>query len=288
LLRVNLRASRSPLLHPGGGSSYLRASSFGVVIRLIVTGPRLDPASGVATEPAVATATAMAAINTDIRKDRSLGRAARWLALSAELRDDDDREREEERMVEEARLEELDSGLAPVTEGWFVVNVRDAAWLTNEAFGARCVFEAAGPVLRRRPDQPAQRFADVGFTLQVVQPGQASGMYHAETNQENFLVLAGECLLLVEGEERLLRAWDFVHCPPGTAHVFVGAGDSPCVIFMTGGRTREKNTVYQRSDLARRHGAGVETETSSPRDAYTPFPHWQPERPESWTGLPWA
>ncbi len=190
-------------------------------------------------------------------------------------------------MVEEARLEELDSGLAPTSEGWFVVNVRDAAWLTNEAFGARCIFEASGPVLRRRPDFPPQRFADLGFTLQVVQPGQASGMYHAETNQEDFLVLAGECLLLVEGEERPLRAWDFVHCPPGTAHVFVGAGDGPCIIFMTGGRTRERGIVYPRSELALRYGAGVETETSSPNEAYAAFPHWQPERPESWDGLPW-
>jgi uncharacterized cupin superfamily protein len=183
-------------------------------------------------------------------------------------------------MVEEARLEDSGSGLTPVSDGWFVVNVRDAAWLTNEAFGARCVFEADIPVLRRRPDLAAHRFPQLGFTLQVIEPGQPSGLYHAETNQEDFLVLAGECLLLVEGEERALQAWDFVHCPPGTEHVFVGTGDSPCVIFMTGARTREKDTVYPGSDLARRHGAGVETETRSPSDAYTPFPHWQPERPD--------
>jgi uncharacterized cupin superfamily protein len=199
-------------------------------------------------------------------------------------------ERREERraIVEEARLEELNSGLAPVTDGWFVVNVRDAAWLTNDAFGARCVFEATTPVLRRRPDLPIHKFADVGLTLQVVRPGQPSGMYHAESNQEDFLVLAGECLLLVEGEERRLKAWDFVHCPPGTEHIFVGAGDGPCVIFMTGGRTRQNDTVYPRSELARRHSAGVETETSSPTEAYAPFPHWQPERPDTWNGLPWA
>jgi uncharacterized cupin superfamily protein len=191
-------------------------------------------------------------------------------------------------MVEEARLEELDSGRAPVSDGWFVVNVRDAAWLTNEAFGARCVFEGDRPVLRRRPDLSVHKFADVGFTLQVIRPGQPSTLYHAETNQEDFLVLAGECLLLVEGEERPLEAWDFVHCPPGTAHAFVGTGDGPCVIFMTGGRTREKDTLYPRSDLARRYGAGVETETRSPSEAYAQFPHWQPERPEGWTGLPWS
>src|SRR5207247_8134780 len=121
-------------------------------------------------------------------------------------------------MSEEAHLEAVDSGLAPLTGGWFVVNVRDAAWLTNEAFGARCVFEADRRVLRRRPDLEVRRFGDVGFALAVIAPGQPSGMYHAESNQENFLILAGECLLLVEGEERLLRAWDFVHCPPGTEH----------------------------------------------------------------------
>jgi uncharacterized cupin superfamily protein len=191
-------------------------------------------------------------------------------------------------VVEEARVEELDSGLAPLTAGWFVVNVRDAAWLTNDAFGARCVFEANRPVLRRRPELPVQTFADVGFALGVLRPAQPSGMYHAESNQEDFLVLAGECLLLVEGQERTLQAWDFVHCPPGTAHVFVGAGDGPCVIFMTGRRSREREIVYPDSELARRHGAGVETETSSPSEAYAPFPHWQPERPESWDLLPWA
>ena len=144
------------------------------------------------------------------------------------------------------------------------------------------------PVLRRRPELPVHRFAQLGIILHVLQPGQPSGLYHAESKQEDFLVLAGECLLLVEGEERLLRAWDFVHCPPGTAHAFVGAGDGPCVIFMTGARTREKDTVYPRSDVARRHGAGVETETHSPSEAYGRFPHWQPERPESERGLPWT
>jgi uncharacterized cupin superfamily protein len=191
-------------------------------------------------------------------------------------------------MVEEAQLEKVDSGLAPVTDGWFVVNVGEAAWLTNDAFGARCVFEGDRPVFRRRPDLDVQKFADVGFTLAVIAPGQPSGLYHAESNQEDFLVLAGECLLLIAGEERRLRAWDFVHCPPGTEHVFVGGGDGPCVIFMTGGRTREKSIVYPSSELARRHGAGVATETTSPSEAYASYPHWQPERPDGWAGLPWV
>jgi uncharacterized cupin superfamily protein len=191
-------------------------------------------------------------------------------------------------VVEEARLEAVDSGVAPRSEGWFVVNVREAAWLANAAFGARCVFEANRHVVRRRPDLEVRTFPELGVTLDVIWPGQPSGLYHAETNQEDFLVLIGECLLLVEGEERPLRAWDFLHCPPGTAHVFVGAGDGPCVIFMTGRRTSDREIVYPRSELARRHSAGVETETSSPAAAYAPFPAWQPDHPERWNDLPWT
>jgi uncharacterized cupin superfamily protein len=180
-------------------------------------------------------------------------------------------------VVPEARLEETEAGLAAVTDGWFVVNVRDAAWVTSDALGDACIFE----------DDRAP-FADLGFTLAVIRPGQPSGMYHREGNQEDFLVLAGECLLLIEGEERRLRAWDFVHCPPETEHIFVGAGEGPCVIFMTGGRTKEKAVVYPRSDLARRHGAGAERETSVPAEAYARFPKWQPGRPQNFDGLPWA
>jgi uncharacterized cupin superfamily protein len=179
-------------------------------------------------------------------------------------------------MVEEARLDDTGGGLAPATDGWFVVNVRDAAWVTNDVLGACCIFEG-GDV----------SFPEVGFTLAVLEPGQPGGRYHRESNQEDFLVLAGECLLLVEGEERRLKAWDFVHCPADTEHGFVGAGNGPCLIFMTGGRTGEKAIVYPRSELALRHGAGVEAETSSPAEAYAPFLKWQPGRPD-FGGLPWA
>jgi len=181
-------------------------------------------------------------------------------------------------MVEGARLEQLDAGLTPVTDGWFVVSVRDGAWMTNEAIGAAFVIEGEDA-----------SFPDVGFTLAVFQPGQAS-RYHREANQEDFLVLAGECLLLIEEEERPLRAWDFVHCPAGTDHAFVGAGDGPCVIFMTGARRGwpERGIVYPRSELALRHGAGVEKETTSPAEAYAGFPKWRLGPPGDWNGLPWA
>ena len=108
-------------------------------------------------------------------------------------------------MVEEASLEDVGSGLAPLTGGWFVVNVGEAAWLTNDSFGARCVFEADKPVLRERPQLSVQRFPEFGVTLQIMHPGQPTGLYHAESKQEDFLVLAGECLAIVEGEERALR-----------------------------------------------------------------------------------
>jgi len=141
--------------------------------------------------------------------------------------------------------------------------------------------------LRGRPDLGEQTFPAAGFTLLVVSPGQPATLYHAETNQqEDFLILMGECILLIEGEERPLRAWDFVHCPAGTAHTFVGAGDGPCVILGAGNRTEDSITVRPRSDLALRHGAGVEEETTS-------FPHaaygdWRLESPERWNELPWA
>lgn len=101
-------------------------------------------------------------------------------------------------------------------------------------------------------------------------------------------MLAGECVLLVEGTERRLRAWDSVHCPPGTEHVFVGAGEGPCVVLMTGTRAEGLTVVYPFSEPARRHGAGVGTETSSPAEAYAPFPRAEPGRPEGWSRLPWA
>ena len=180
-------------------------------------------------------------------------------------------------MVQEARLERTEYGLAPATEGWFAVNVRDAAWMTDEVFGDACVIEG-----------DAVAFPQVGYTLAVLQPGQPNGMYHREDDQEDFLVLSGECLLLVEGEERRLQAWDFVHCPGGTEHIFVGAGEGPCVIFMSGGRAHRGSAVYARNATALRHGAGVEADTTESREAYAPFPKWKPGPPESWRGLPWA
>lgn len=191
-------------------------------------------------------------------------------------------------MVEEARLDEVGSGLAPVSRGWFVVNVGEAAWVRNDAFGGRCGFESSPRVLAERPDAEPRWFGETGFTLAVLEPGKPSGMYHSESCQEDFLVLVGTCLLLIEEQERSLRAWDFVHCPPGTSHIFVGTGGEPCVIFMIGARREDKTIRYPVSEAARERGAGVEAETDKPAEAYAPFTSWRLGRPEAWQALPWA
>jgi uncharacterized cupin superfamily protein len=187
--------------------------------------------------------------------------------------------------VPEASLIEAASGLVPASEGWFVVNAAEAAWVGNPDFGWRCSFEANGPALRESPELEQVLFAQLGFRLHVLEPGKPSGLYHAESEQEDFLVLAGECLLVVEEEERHLRAWDFVHCPPGTRHVFVGT-DAPCVLLMTGVRADEGTIVYRLSEAAVRHDAAAVAETRSRHEAYAPHPHWQPGRPAP-DGLPW-
>ena len=179
-------------------------------------------------------------------------------------------------MNPEASLGETPSDLAPETDGWFVVNVADAAWRTNEKFGAACSFEG----------QPG-RFPELGIRICVLEPGQPNCLYHAESSQEDFLVLDGECLLLVDGEERRLRAWDFVHCPGGTPHVFLGAGERPCAILMVGARTEGRAILYPVSELARGLRAGVDEETTEPPEAYAPFPKWQPGRPAA-SSLPWS
>src|ERR671935_3205527 len=165
----------------------------------------------------------------------------------------------------EAPLEDSGSGLAPAAEGWFVVNVRDAEWLTSEngekqPSGSECAFESQ-----------EFWFRQFGIRLHVLPPGESNGLYHSESAQEDFLVLSGECRLLVEGEERILRPWDFFHSPAGTEHILVGAGDAPCVILMAGARGEGWQVRYAVSELADRDGAGGEGGTAHPRQAYTGF-----------------
>jgi uncharacterized cupin superfamily protein len=185
--------------------------------------------------------------------------------------------------VPEAPLADSGSGLAPTGDGWFVVNVRDAQWLTSEngeqqPSGSECTF-----------DSEQAEFPQVGIRLHVLEPGEPNGLYHSESQQEAFLVLSGECRLLVEGEERVLKQWDFFHCPAGTEHIFLGAGDGPCVIFMAGSRVGDWKVRYPVSELAARYRASVAKETDSPREAYVGrFEPSRRERPSYWDSLPWA
>jgi len=131
---------------------------------------------------------------------------------------------------------------------WFVVNAHEARWLDNEKFGAYTRFEPEG-----------ERFEQVGINISVLQPGQPMALYHGEEDQEDFLVLSGAATLLIEGEERTLRQWDFVHCPPWTEHIIVGSGEEPSVVLAVGGREHE-GVTYPVSELALRHGAGATEE----------------------------
>ena len=196
-------------------------------------------------------------------------------------------------MVHEARLERVASGLAPTTPGWFVVNTAEAAWVTNDDWcGGVCIFESDDFVLRGRPDLTEYVKPGAGFAIRVLRPGRPADMYHAESVQEDFFVLAGECLAVIEDQKRHLRAWDFVHCPPGTAHTFIGAGGGPCVLLCAGNRDLNDETfwrIYKRSDVALRYGASVERDTSSDAEANAPWrAGWRVERPDEWSELPWT
>ncbi len=161
--------------------------------------------------------------------------------------------------VREARMERDADGVQASGPGWYVVNARDARWWHHDELGSAVTFEGD------------ERFPHFGINIQVLKPGEPNCMYHGEEAQEDFLVLAGECLLLIEGEERPLRQWDFIHCPPWAEHVFVGAGDGPCVILMVGARNAGDGLIYPVNETARRHDAGVEHETDTGEVAYARF-----------------
>ncbi len=160
--------------------------------------------------------------------------------------------------VREAKLVQTESGLVPEGEGWFVLNARDAAWQTLARNGTWLSFEADGV-----PNQ-------IGAGFHVLPPGESTGFYHREGNQEGFLVLEGECLVVVEGEERTLHRWDFFHCPAETAHIIVGRSQQPCVLFMFGNRRDDADTHYLVDPVAAKHGVSVDKETDSSLEAYGP------------------
>jgi uncharacterized cupin superfamily protein len=171
-------------------------------------------------------------------------------------------------VVAEARLREATHGLTPEGDGWFVLNARESVWYDAGRLGEATVFENRDA-----------RFGQLGVNLNVLEPGEPMSMYHWEADQEDFLVLSGEALLVVEGEERPLRRWDLVHCPRRTAHVIVGAGSGPCVVLAVGARedsTGENWGGYPVDETARKHGAGVDEETTDPQVAYAPYGRPQP------------
>ena len=177
----------------------------------------------------------------------------------------------------EAPLERTEHGLVPKGDGWFVLNARDAQWDHTKGLGSACFFESEHV-----------KFPQLGFNVNVLRPGDKGGMYHAEGNQEGFLVLAGEGVVIVEGEERPLKPWDYFHCPADTPHVLVATGTEPFV-YVAAGRRRPKDEpsrmVYPVDETAQKYGAGVTEETTEPRKAYegfdlTPGPYHEGDLPD--------
>jgi len=158
----------------------------------------------------------------------------------------------------EAPLRMSKNGLVVDGEGWFVVNARDSRWKEEGPLGSYCTFEGK------------RRFPHFGINISVLEPGERMGMYHREKGQEAFLVLAGECTLIVEEEERRLGAWDFFYCAPETEHIIVAAGRQSAIVLAVGARGRGVGggVVYTVSKAAARYGASVASETTQSAIAY--------------------
>ena len=167
--------------------------------------------------------------------------------------------------VPEAPIERTEHGLVCTGDGWFVANAQEIRWYESEGWGR---FSNVGG---------DTRFEMLGFGITVLGPGQPLSMYHWETDQEDFLVLDGTATLIVEGQERPLRKWDFVHCPPHTEHTIVGG---PCVVLGVGSRTSDDGE-YTVNEVAIRHGAGIEPGTAQD-EAYARFPPRTPVRYGGW------
>jgi uncharacterized cupin superfamily protein len=174
-------------------------------------------------------------------------------------------------MAPESKPEKTEHGLVPTGEGWFVLNMRDAEWRHADGRGAVCValddFEGE------------RQFEQLGLNPFVLGPGEPMAMYHWEADQEGFLVVSGAAVLIIEGEERQLRAWDFVHCPPNTKHVIIGAGSGPCVVIAVGARAHDgqpESLGFTADEVAKRHGASVEADTTDGDVAYGSLPPREP------------
>ena len=173
--------------------------------------------------------------------------------------------------MHEATMEDTPYGRRASSDGWFVLNLAEAPAVRNE--------EKGGATYQFESD--AAPFRQVGVKVKILWPGVPNGHYHAEDAQEGFLVLSGVCTLVVEDEQRTLRQWDYFHCPAGTRHICVGAGDEPCAILMVGARPVEE-IVYPVSEVAAKYGASAAKTTNDPDEAYADWPgEWIPVR------LPW-
>jgi uncharacterized cupin superfamily protein len=170
--------------------------------------------------------------------------------------------------VHEALIETTPVGHVPADDGWFILNLSEIAWETVPEGGTWCVFES-----------PSARSPKLGIGVHVLGPGETPGFYHAESEQEGFLVLSGECVAVVEGQERRMGPWDYLHCPPGTEHITIGASEEPCAILMVGTRDRDRSIRYPVNETAARHGASVARATDSPREAYADRPPITPATP---------
>jgi uncharacterized cupin superfamily protein len=172
-------------------------------------------------------------------------------------------------VVSEAKLEWTAAGLVPASAGWFVLNARDGRWFHRQG-------RADSLPLTGCDESEAEAFFPMlGMSLQVLSPGEPNCTYHWETEQEDFLVLSGAALLIVEGQERSVKQWDFVHCPPETRHVFVGVGDVPCVILAASSRQFQKDGpwgFYSVDERAARYNASSPQETQDGGVAYARFP----------------
>lgn len=149
---------------------------------------------------------------------------------------------------------------------WFKASLAEAEAMSHPQLGKGYLFGE---------DRPLERYRDLGVNVRVLEPGQPASLYHSEAAEEFFIVLGGECLAIVEDEEVSLGRWEFLHCPPNTAHVIVGAGDGPATVLMIGGRGAEAPPNYPVSEVAARYGASVKSETSSPQDAWQQV-GWEP------------
>jgi uncharacterized cupin superfamily protein len=178
-------------------------------------------------------------------------------------------------LTDEATVRDTDTGKVVEGDGWFILNVAEASWERDSDNGIWCVLEADDA-----------EFPQFGIGPHLLMPGQANGRYHAETAQEGFLVLAGECIAIVEGEERRMRQWDYLHCPPGTYHITVGAGDGPCVILMVGARFPGNELHYPVNELAARYGASTPQDTNKPKEAYADLERKRTRERAPWPSIP--